>query len=74
MRYSYDRRAASKPPKRFRDGDAVEVIDDDGEVLDTGEIQFATSYDDYAETWKYKVRIKGTTPKTYNEKSLRLKK
>lgn len=73
--YDYDRsrNAAKDPPKKFRVDDAVEVMDGN-EVLYSGTVQSIDRYDEYQETWKYKVKIVETGKRlTFNEKSLRKK-
>jgi hypothetical protein len=58
------------PRPKFNLGDKVAIMDG-GRVLDTGVIDYAYGYDDFQETYKYKVRTDAGARKTWNEGSLK---
>jgi hypothetical protein len=58
------------PRPKFNLGDKVAIMDG-GRVLDTGVIDYAYGYDDFQETYKYKVSTESGARKTWNEGSLK---
>lgn len=68
---SYDYRTASTPKPKYDVGDQVQVMDG-SHVLFTAKIFTSVGYDDFHGCWRYKVKdVRGGTPKTFNETSLR---
>lgn len=58
------------PRPKFNLGDKVAIMDG-ARVLDTGVIDYAYGYDDFQETYKYKVSTESGARKTWNEGSLK---